>query len=88
MLLRVEYKCNANLKELLVPSNPDKNEIKEDGLSCLKSEAKRWDSCRNFSVTENSLHSFANKSLTCANVAYLAQCVDCSLRGVGSSVNF
>ena len=55
------------------------------------------DCCKNFLVTGDRFRSFTtNKvfrvenSLTCtsSNVVYLAQCVDCGLQGVGSSVNF
>ena len=62
-----------------------------------KSKDKRCDCCRNFLVTGDWFRSIATnkvfkigKSHTCtlANVVYLAQCVECGLQGVGSSVNF
>ena len=36
--IRVAYKCNANLKELLAPSNPYKDKIEGDGMGCFKCE--------------------------------------------------
>ena len=49
--IRVAYKRNANLKELLTPSNPYKDRIEGDGLSCFKCEAKRCDCCKNFLIS-------------------------------------
>ena len=95
--LRVSYKCNANLKELLAPSNPYINKNIGDSLGCYKCSAKRCDSCKNFLVSGSSFRSVITKkifkigkSLTCGseNVVYLAQCVACGLQGVGSTINF
>jgi hypothetical protein len=41
------YERNANLKELLSPSNPYKPK-KLEVQGCYKCDAKRCDSCRNF----------------------------------------
>ena len=94
----VSYKRNANLKELLAPSNPYKPN-KLEGEGCYKCDAKRCDSCRpkNFLIFGNSFRAAATgriflilKSLTCtaSNVVYLAECVLCGLQGVGSTANF
>ena len=92
----VSYKRNANLKELLAPSNPYKPN-KLEGEGCYKCDAKRCDSCKNFLIFGNSFRAAATgriflilKSLTCtsSNVVYLAECVLCGLQGVGSTANF
>ena len=81
----------------MAPSNPYKDKIEGDGLGCFKCEAKRCDCCKNFLISGSRFRSGAtgrefkiDKSLTCtsANIVYLAQCVSCSLQGVGSSVDF
>ena len=96
-VLRVSYKRNANLKELLAPSNPYINKNIGDSLGCYKCSAKRCDCCKNFLVSGSSFRSVITKkifkigkSLTCGseNVVYLAQCVVCGLQGVGSTINF
>ena len=96
-VLRVSYKRNANLKELLAPSNPYINKNIGDSLGCYKCSAKRCDCCKNFLVSGSSFRSVITKkifkigkSLTCGseNVVYLAQCVACGLQGVGSTINF
>jgi hypothetical protein len=43
----VSYERNANLKELLAPSNPYKPK-KLEVQGCYKCDAKRCDSCSNF----------------------------------------
>ena len=90
----VFYKRNANLKELLAPSNPYKK------LSCAKKgcfncKAKRCDACKNFFMPSSSFWASAtgrlfDKLLTCTseNVVYLASCEICNLQGVGSTVGF
>jgi hypothetical protein len=49
----VSYNRNANLKELLAPSNPYKPK-KLEGEGCYKCDAKRCDSCKNFLIFGNS----------------------------------
>ena len=92
----VSYKPNANLKELLAPSNPYKK------LSCVKKgcfncKAKRCDACKNFLMSGSFFRASAtgrlfeiNKPLTCTseNIVYLASCGICDLQGVGSTVCF
>jgi hypothetical protein len=91
----VSYKRNANLKELLAPSNPYKPN-KLEGQGCYKCDVKRCDSCKNFFIFGNSFRAAATgriflilKYLTCtsSNVVYLAECVLCGLQGVGSTAN-
>ena len=97
------YKRNANLKELLAPSNPYKpNKLEGEGCyKCAKRcDAKRCDSCKNFFTFGNSFRDFRAaatgriflilKSLTytSSNVVYLAECVLCGLEGVCSTANF
>ena len=95
--IRVSYKRNANLKELLAPSNPYKERVVNESIGCFKCAAKRCDCCRNFLVVGTSFSSIKtkkiykiSKSLSCtsANVIYLAICVACHLQGVGSTTNF
>ena len=54
----VSYKRNANLKELLAPSNPYKPN-KLEGEGCYKCDAKRCDSCKNFLIFGNSFRAAA-----------------------------
>ena len=44
----VAYKRNANLKELLAPSNPFKRRLPTEPTGCFKCKAKRCDCCKNF----------------------------------------
>ena len=93
----VAYKRNANLKELLAPSNPYKNKSCARPLGCFKCQVKRCDCCKNF-LEEGTTFSSAvtsrvfqiGKTLTCTSghVVYLASCVVCNLQGVGSTINF
>ena len=57
--IRVAYKRNANLKELLAPSNSNKDEIEGDGLGCFKCEARRCDCCENFFISGSRFRSAA-----------------------------
>ena len=84
------------MKELLAPSNPYKSN-KLEGEGCYKCDAKRRDSCKNFSNFANSFRAAATgriflilKSLTStsSNVVYLAECVLCGWQGVGSTAYF
>ena len=95
--IRVSYKRNANLKELLAPSNPYKERVVNESIGCFKCAAKWCDCCRNFLGVGTSFSSIKtkkiykiSKSLSCtsANVVYLAICVACHLQGVGSTTNF
>ena len=93
----VAYKRNANLKELLAPSNPFKRRLSTEPTGCFKCKAKRCDCCQNFLeegstfISESSGRVFQiGKFLTCTSdkVVYLARCVACGLQGVGSTINF
>ena len=92
----ISYKRNANLKELLAPSNPYKK-LSCNKKGCFNCKAKRCDACKNFLMQGSSFRAFAtgrlfeiNKPLTCTseNVIYLASCEICDLQGVGSTVSF
>ena len=92
----VSYKRNANLKELLAPSNPYKPN-KLECECCYKCDASAVIVVKTFLIFGNSFRAAATgriflilKSLTCtsSNVVYLAECVLCGLQGVGSTANF
>ena len=92
----ISYKRNANLKELLAPSNPYKK-LSCNKKGCYNCKAKRCDACKNFLMQGSSFRAFAtgrlfeiNKPLTCTseNVIYLASCEICELQGVGSTGSF
>ena len=93
----VAYKRNANLKELLAPSNPFKMRSDTGPTGCFKYKSKRCDCCKNFLEEGSTFTSKISgrvfqigKLLTCTsdNVVYLACCVACGLQGVGSTINF
>ena len=96
--LRVAYKRDKNLKELLAPSNPYKGGEKViSGSGCSACTASRCDCCHNFLLVGSSFCSTATgrtytirMPLTCTsqNVVYLAHCLTCNLQGVGSTINF
>ena len=86
----------SNLKELLVPSNPNRA-VEPVGRGCIKYTAKRCECCKHFLVPGGSFSSAVTgrlfstrKTLTCTSVdvVYLALCVACGLQGVGSTHNF
>lgn len=95
---RVVHKRGANLKELLAPSNPYKNnKTFSENAGCHKCSTIRCDCCTNFLIEGSSFYSSATKrtfkiqkKLTCnsQNVIYLAECVSCNLQGVGSTLSF
>ena len=63
--IRVSYKRNANLKELLAPSNPYKERVVNESIGCFKCAAKRCDCtcCRNFLVVGTSFSSIKTKKI-------------------------
>ena len=83
---------NANLKELLAPSNPYGKESTEvEQFGCFHFTAKCYDCCKNFLVEGHTFHPIITKkvfkickSLTCTSkaVVYLAECLACGLQGV------
>ena len=97
-VIRVSFKRNANLKELLAPSNPyGKENTEVEQFGCFNCTAKRCDCCKNFLLEGHTFRSVITKkvfkickSLTCTSkgVVYLAECLACGLQGVGSTVNF
>ncbi len=88
------YKRNANLKELLVPSNPFKTRSCIEPTGCFRCKAMRCDCFTNFLEEGSTVSSTVSgrvfqidKVLTCAsdNVVYLASCVACYLQVVSST---
>jgi hypothetical protein len=61
--IRVSYKRNAYLKELLAPSNPYKERVVNESIGCFKCAAKRCDCCRNILVVGTSFSSIKTKKI-------------------------
>ena len=95
--IMVAYKREKNLKELLTRADPY-NSISnvDDEMHTYVPCKQRCDSCANFVVAKSSFECFATKriykvrrSTSCVskNVIYIAFCLNCLKKGVGSTVD-
>ena len=93
----VTYKREKNLKELLTRADHYNTiNIVEEEIHIHVPCNKRFDSCTNFVVTKSSFECFTTKiiykfrrSTSCVsnNAIYIAFCLSCLKRGVGSIVD-